>query len=160
MATIEKTIDVAVPVSVAYDQWTQFEEFPKFMEGVVEVKQIDDKHLQWTAEVGGERHTWMAETVEQVPDRVIAWRSIDGVPNTGRVEFEPIENGTRIDIEMEYEPEGFKETVGAMLGVDGSHVEEDLERFKDLVESRQSPTGSWRGRIEAGEVVEEDSSLR
>ena len=160
MATIEKSIDVGVPVSVAYDQWTQFEEFPKFMEGVVEVRQIDDKHLQWTAEVGGERHSWMAEIVEQQPDRVIAWRSVDGVPNSGRVEFEPIENGTHVEVDMEYEPEGFKEAVGALLGVDGGQVEEDLERFKDLVESRQAPTGAWRGRIESGEVVEEDSSLR
>ena len=116
--------------------------------------QVDDKHLQWTAEIGGERHTWLAEIVEQIPDRVIAWRSVDGGPNSGRVEFEPIEDGTRIEVEMEYEPEGFKEAVGALLGVDGAQVEEDLERFKDLVESRPVPTGAWRGRIESGRVVE------
>jgi uncharacterized membrane protein len=154
MAKIEKSIDVGVPVSVAYDQWTQFEEFPTFMEGVVAVKQIDDKHLQWSAEIGGEQHTWTAEIVEQAPDRVIAWRSLDGVPNSGRVEFEPTENGTRIAVEMEYEPEGFKEAVGALLGVGGAQVEEDLERFRDLVESRPLPTGAWRGRIESGRVVE------
>jgi uncharacterized membrane protein len=160
MATIEKSIDVEVPVSVAYDQWTQFEQFPQFMEGIVDVKQIDDKHVQWTAEVGGERHQWQAEIVEQQPDRVIAWRSIEGVPNAGRVEFEPIDNGTRVKVEMEYEPEGFKESVGAMLGVDGGQVEEDLERFRDLVESRETPTGAWRGSIESGRVVEDDTTLR
>jgi uncharacterized membrane protein len=160
MATIEKSIDVEVPVSVAYGQWTQFEQFPQFMEGVVDVKQIDDKHLEWTAEVGGERHQWVAEIVEQTPDRVIAWRSIEGVPNSGRVEFEPIDQGTRVQVEMAYEPEGFKESVGAMLGVDGGQVEDDLERFKDLVESRQAPTGAWRGEIQSGRVVEDDRSTR
>jgi uncharacterized membrane protein len=154
MASIDRTIDLEVPVSVAYDQWTQFEEFPRFMEGVVDVRQVDDKHLQWTAEIGGERHTWMAEIVEQVPDRVIAWHSVDGVPNSGRVEFEPIDEGTRVHVGMEYEPEGFKEAVGALLGVDGAQVEEDLERVRDLVESRQLPTGAWRGRIDSGHVVE------
>jgi uncharacterized membrane protein len=158
MAKIQKSIDVEVPVSIAYDQWTQFEEFPKFMEGVVEVRQTDDKHVQWTAEVGGERHSWVAEIVEQEPDRVIAWRAIDGVPNTGRVTFEPIENGARASVEMEYEPEGFKEKVGAFLGIDEGQVEDDLERFKDLVESRELPTGAWRGSIESGSVVESDRS--
>ena len=157
MATIEKTIDVQVPVSVAYDQWTQFEQFPQFMEGVVSVKQLDDKHMQWTAEVGGERHQWQAEIVEQQPDRLIAWRSVDGIPNSGRVEFEPIDEGTRVTVEMEYEPEGMKEKVGAMLGIDGGQVEEDLERFRDLVESRETPTGAWRGTIESGEIVDRDT---
>jgi uncharacterized membrane protein len=161
MATIEKSIDVEVPVAVAYDQWTQFEQFPQFMEGIVDVKQLDDKHVQWTAEVGGERHQWQAEIVEQQPDRVIAWRSIDGVPNSGRVEFEPIDTGTRVRVEMEYEPEGLKESVGAMLGVDGGQVEDDLERFRDLVEGREIPTGAWRGSIESGRVVEgDDTSIR
>jgi uncharacterized membrane protein len=159
MATIEKSIDVEVPVSVAYDQWTQFEQFPQFMEGVVDVRQLDDKHLQWTAEVGGERHQWQAEIVEQQPDRLIAWRSTDGIPNSGRVEFEPIEEGTRVKVEMEYEPEGMKEKVGSMLGVDGGQVEEDLERFRDLVENREVPTGAWRGKIESGRVVDDDSSI-
>jgi uncharacterized membrane protein len=157
MATIEKTIDVQVPVSVAYDQWTQFEQFPQFMEGVVSVEQLDDKHMQWTAEVGGERHQWQAEIVEQQPDRLIAWRSIDGIPNSGRVEFEPIDEGTRVKVEMEYEPDGMKEKVGAMLGIDGGQVEEDLERFRDLVESRETPTGAWRGTIDSGEVVDRDT---
>ncbi len=94
MATIEKSIDVEVPVSAAYDQWTQFEEFPKFMEGVVAVKQLDDSHVRWVAEIAGERQEWDAEIVEQEPDRVIAWRSTDGLVNRGRVEFLPIATGT------------------------------------------------------------------
>ena len=106
MATIEKSIDVGVPVSVAYGQWTQFEEFPQFMSGVKEVRQLDDTHVHWVAEIGGEVREWDAEIVEQKPDRVIAWRSVGGTPNAGRVEFEPIDRGTRITIEMEHEPEG------------------------------------------------------
>jgi uncharacterized membrane protein len=110
------------------------------------------------AEIGGERHEWDAEIVEQKPDRVVAWRSVGGTPNSGRVEFEPIDDGTRISVEMEYEAEGVKESVGAALGFDGAKVEEDLERFRDLVEERQAPTGSWRGKIESGDVVRDDSS--
>ena len=158
MATIEKSIDVGVPVSVAYDQWTQFEQFPRFMDGVVEVKQIDDKHVHWVAEVGGERREWDAEIVEQQPDRVVAWRSVGGTPNSGRVEFEPIDEGTRISVEMEYEAEGVKEKVGSALGFDEGQVEEDLERFRQLVEERQAPTGAWRGEIDSGDVVREDTS--
>ena len=108
MATIEKSIDVEVPVSAAYDQWTQFEEFPKFMEGVVAVKQLDDRHVRWVAEIAGERQEWDAEIVEQEPDRVIAWRSTDGLVNRGRVEFLAIATGTRVNVAMEYEPEGIK----------------------------------------------------
>lgn len=156
MAKIEKTIEVGVPVSVAYGQWTQFEEFPRFMEGVVSVEQTDDKHLRWVVEVKGERREWTAEIVEQEPDRVIAWRSEAGAPTSGRVEFVPTTTGTEVRVEMEYDPEGFKEAVGAFFGLDEHQVEEDLERFRDLVESRGTSTGEWRGRIEAGQVVERD----
>ena len=157
MATIEKSIEVGVPVSVAYDQWTQFEEFPEFMTGIVEVKQIDDAHLHWVADVQGEREEWDAEIVEQEPDRVIAWRSTSGVANHGRVEFEPIDSGTRVSVAMEYDPEGLKETIGALFGVDGNQVGNDLERFRELVEAREVPTGAWRGGIESGNVVEGDA---
>lgn len=156
MATIEKSIDVEVPVSTAYGQWTQFEEFPQFMEGVVSVSQIDDSHVRWVAEVGGERKQWDAEIVEQEPDRVIAWRSTGGLQNHGRVEFLPTSEGTRVSVSMEYEPDGFKESAGAMLGMDGGQVENDLERFKELVEGRGTPTGNWRGEIDSAEVVEDD----
>jgi uncharacterized membrane protein len=156
MATIEKSIDVGVPVSVAYDQWTQFEEFPQFMTGVLEVKQLDDSHVRWIADVEGERKEWEAEIVEQEPDRVVAWRSVGGLANSGRVEFEPIEAGTRVSVEMEYDPDGMMESFGALVGLDGRQVEGDLERFRDLVEARELPTGGWRGTIASGEVVEED----
>ncbi|HET9243038.1 MAG TPA: SRPBCC family protein [Gaiella sp.] len=159
MATIEKSIDVGVPVSVAYGQWTQFEEFPQFMSGVKEVRQLDDTHVHWVAEIGGEVREWDAEIVEQQPDRVIAWRSLGGTPNAGRVEFEPIDRGTRVRVEMEHEPEGMKERVGAFFGADEGQVEEDLERFRELVEDREVPTGEWRGRVESGRVVEDDRSL-
>ena len=156
MATVEKTIDVNVPVSAAYDQWTQFEEFPRFMEGVVSVKQIDDSHVHWIAEVNGERHEWDAEIVDQEPDRVIAWRSTGGLRNSGRVEFLPIAEGTRVSVTMEYEPAGIKETVGAAIGIDSGQVGSDLERFKDFVENRDLPTGAWRGEISDGDLVEGD----
>ena len=159
MAAIEKSIEVAVPVSMAYDQWTQFEEFPQFMSGIVDVRQLDDSHVRWTAEVGGERKHWEAEIVEQKPDRVIAWRSVAGLPNSGRVAFEPTDRGSRVTVEMEYDTEGMKESAGALLGIDQGQVEEDLERFRELVESREVPTGGWRGSIEAGRVVEDDTSF-
>jgi uncharacterized membrane protein len=159
MATVEKSIDVHVSVSAAYDQWTQFEQFPQFMEGIVSVRQIDDSHLHWVAEVGGQREEWDAEVVEQEPDRVIAWRSTNGLTNTGRVEFTPIDTGTRVTVEMEYEPEGIKESAGALLGFDEGQVEEDLERFKELVENREVPTGAWRGEVQGGQVVRDDTTL-
>jgi len=154
MATVEKTIDVNVPVSTAYRQWTQFEEFPKFMEGIVSVKQIDASHLRWVAEIRGERQEWDAEIVTQDPDRLIAWRSTSGLTNNGRVEFEPIADGTRVHVEMNYDPEGMKESVGAALGLDGGQVKDDLERFKHLVEEGDVPTSAWRGEISSGHVVE------
>jgi uncharacterized membrane protein len=156
MATVEKSIEVDVPVSTAYDQWTQFEEFPRFMEGVVSVRQLDDKRLHWIAEVNGEREEWDAEIVRQEPDRIIEWRSTSGAMNHGRVEFVPAEASTRVEVAFEYDPEGAKERIGAFLGFDEAQVEDDLERFKELVESREVPTGSWRGEIQGGSVVESD----
>ena len=156
MATIEKSIDVGVPVSVAYDQWTQFEEFPQFMDGIVEVKQLDDTHLHWVADIDGERKEWKAEVIEQEPDRVVAWRSVEGLENSGRVEFEPIDSGTRVSVAMQYDAEGVKESIGALFGVDGRQVANDLESFRELVEAREVPTGAWRGTVESGDVVDSD----
>jgi uncharacterized membrane protein len=155
MATINAAVEASVPVSVAYDQWTQFEEFPQFMEGVVEVRQLDDKTTHWVAEVGGEREEWDAEIVEQQPDRVIAWRSLGGVEHAGRVTFEPTDEGTRVSVQMEWEPSGMKESAGAAMGLDERRVEKDLERFRDLVETRGTPTGAWRGEIDSGRVVDD-----
>ena len=154
MARIEEAIVVEVPVSTAYNQWTQFEEFPKFMEGVESIKQIDDTRLHWVAEIGGKREEWDAEIVEQVPDRKIAWRALDGHQNSGTVTFEPLgDNQTRVNVVIEHETEGLTETLGSALGMDSRKVKGDLERFKELVESRGVETGAWRGEVEQGERV-------
>jgi uncharacterized membrane protein len=153
VASITKDIDVAVPVRTAYNQWTQFETFPHFMEGVKEVRQLDDKRLEWRAEIGGQEETWEAEIVEQVPDRKIAWRSVSGTPTAGTVLFEPIDDGhTRIMLTMEYEPQGLTESIGSALGFDDRKVDGDLKRFKTLVESRGVEAGGYRGEIEGGQV--------
>lgn len=152
MATVEKTIEVEVPVRTAYNQWTQFEEFPRFMEGVKEVRQLDDTHLQWHAEIAGKDEQWEAEITSQVPDEKIAWRSLDGAENVGIVTFHPIENGkTEVHLRIEYEPEGLVENAGDLLGFVSRRVAGDLERFKDFVEA-QGETGAWRGHVHAGEV--------
>jgi uncharacterized membrane protein len=154
MARIEAAIVVEVPVTTAYNQWTQFEEFPKFMDGVESVKQIDDTRLLWVAEVGGKREEWDAEIVEQVPDRKIVWRALDGHHNSGTVMFEPLgDNQTRITVVMEHEAEGLTETLGSALGMDSRQVKGDLERFKELVESRGVESGAWRGEVHEGERV-------
>jgi uncharacterized membrane protein len=154
MARVEESTEVNVPVSTAYNQWTQFEEFPKFMEGVESVQQIDDTHLKWVAEVGGKRHEWTAEILEQKPDKKVAWRALEGHDNSGTVIFEPLDqNRTGINVVMEHETEGLTETLGSALGADSRRVKGDLERFKDLVESRGAETGAWRGEVEQGQRV-------
>ena len=149
MATIEESIEVGVPVTTAYNQWTQFEEFPEFMEGVESVQQIDDTHLLWTAEVGGTREEWRAEITEQTPDQRIAWRATEGKTNAGVVTFHRIDDSTtRIMLQMDWEPEGMKESVGSAVGSDSRRVKGDLERFKEMIERRGTPTGAWRGEVE------------
>jgi uncharacterized membrane protein len=150
--TIKESIDVAVPVATAYNQWTQFEEFPKFMEGVESVQQTDDTHLRWVAEVGGERREWQAQIVEQVPDEKVAWQATGGDGPNGIVTFEPLgEARTMITVEMSYEPEGLKETLGAKIGLDSRQVKEDLQRFEQLVEALGQETGAWRGEVHSGQ---------
>jgi uncharacterized membrane protein len=152
METIKETIEVSVPVSTAYNQWTQFEDFPKFMEGVKSVEQLDDTHLRWVAEVSGETRDWQAEIVEQAPDQRIAWRAVDVNGPNGLVTFEPLgESTTLVTVEMSYEPDGLKEQLGAKIGLDTRQVKEDLERFKTLVETMGSETGAWRGEVHAGD---------
>jgi uncharacterized membrane protein len=146
--TIEQTIDVNVPVHTAYNQWTQFEEFPSFMEGVESVTQLDDRHLRWVAEVGGETREWQAEIVAQEPDRRIAWRATDGKDNAGVVTFQPVDQATtRVEVQMQWEPEGMKEKAGSMVGMDDRRVKGDLERFKDMIEKRGVESGAWRGDV-------------
>ncbi len=151
MASIKESIEVDVPIQTAYNQWTQFEEFPRFMKGVESVRQVDDAHLRWAAEIGGKRHEWDAEITHQEPDRRIAWRSTDGKVSSGDVSFEAIDGSrTRVAVDMSYDPEGLLETLGSAVGADDVRVKVDLERFKDLIEGRGEATGAWRGKIRGG----------
>ena len=154
MAEVSETIEVNVPVSVAYNQWTQFEDFPQFMENVESVTQIDETHLHWVAEVGGRRAEWDAEITYQDPDRHVAWRSIDGKDTAGAVEFKPLgDDRTELKVRFSWEVEGAAEAIGSAVGVDDRGVKADLNRFKELVESRGAPTGAWRGEVREGEVT-------
>jgi uncharacterized membrane protein len=149
MASVTKSVDVQVPVSTAYNQWTQFETFPQFMEGVKDVDQIDDKRLHWRAEVGGKEQEWDARITEQLPDNRIAWTSTSGDMNAGAVDFHRISDDmTRITLTIDYDPQGFLESVGDALGFMDRRVDGDLKRFKQFIESRGSETGGWRGTIE------------
>jgi uncharacterized membrane protein len=146
--TIDTTIEVDVPVRTAYDQWTQFESFPEFMEGVEEVHQITAARTLWRTAIGGVKREFHAEITEQVPDRLIAWRAVDGPDQGGVVTFEPTESGgTRITLEMDYEPEGLAEKAGDKLGIISRRVKGDLESFKTFIEGRQVETGAWRGEV-------------
>ncbi len=149
MATVEKSIDVNVPVQTAYNQWTQFEEFPRFMSGVEQVQQLDDTRLHWKAEVAGKDKEWDAEITEQTPDQRIAWTSTTGAKNAGVVTFHHISDSqTRIMLQMDVDPEGPIENAGTALGFLDRQVQGDLERFKEFIESRGSETGAWRGEVE------------
>ncbi|HET6383817.1 MAG TPA: SRPBCC family protein [Armatimonadota bacterium] len=153
MAHIEKTIHVNVPVNTAYNQWTQFEEFPKFMDGVHEVRQLDDRRLHWQAAVGGREKEWDAEIIEQIPDQTVAWRSMSGAANGGRVSFARLDaQSTEVTLRMDYDPDGFLESAGDALGFVSRQVEGDLQRFKEFIEQRGSETGAWRGVIHGAEV--------
>ena len=149
MAEIIETIDVEVPVRTAYDQWTQFEEFPSFMEGVERVQQLDDTHLRWEAEVAGKHATWDAEITEQHPDERVAWKATGGKGHAGVVTFHRLsDEQTRVTVQMDWQPEGVTENIGAALGMDDRQVRKDLTRFKELIESRGVASGAWRGDVD------------
>jgi hypothetical protein len=149
MTKVEHRILVNVPVSVAYNQWTQFEDFPHFMGGIKKVTQLSDDRLEWVAEIAGVRRKWEATILEQVPDRKVAWAATEGATNAGEVTFEDIGGGqTSVRLTLEYEPEGLVEEVGDKLNVVESRTKKDLERFKELVESEGYASGAWRGTIE------------
>ena len=153
MDSIEKSITVDVPVRTAYNQWTQFESFPSFMEGVEEVRQLTDKRLHWRAEIAGKTEEWDAEIMEQTPDQRVSWRSTSGAHNAGTVSFQPMgANQTQVTLRMEYKPEGVVEKVGSALGFVDGRVKGDLERFKKFIEARGVETGAWRGEIHSGQV--------
>jgi uncharacterized membrane protein len=147
--TIEQSIDLDVPVRAAYDQWTRFEEFPTFMSNVEEIRQLDDRHLHWVADLGGSRHEWDAEITEQLPDARVAWKNTDGKDNAGVVTFHKLDDDrSRIMVQIDVVPEGVKEKVGAAINAPDRQVKGDLERFKELVESKGAQaTGGWRGEV-------------
>jgi carbon monoxide dehydrogenase subunit G len=155
MATqVEKTIEVEVPVHTAYNQWTQFEDFPQFMGGVDRVEQVSDALTHWVAQIGGVRREWDAAILEQVPDRKVAWAATSGATNAGAVYFESLgPTRTLVRLNLEYEPEGLVETVGDFLNVVQRQAQADLERFKQFIESRGTPTGGWRGAVNEAGIV-------
>jgi uncharacterized membrane protein len=148
MSTIEESVEVGVPVRTAYNQWTQFEEFPRFMEGVKEIRQLDDTTTHWRAEVGGVEREFDAKITEQTPDERVAWTATTEPEQAGVVTFHRIDDGrTRIMLQMDFEPGGVTEKVGDALGFVKRRVKGDLERFKDLIESRGTESGAWRGDV-------------
>ncbi len=149
MSTVEESIEINVPVRTAYDQWTQFETFPQFMEGVTAVQQLDDTHLHWVADIGGVHREWDAEITEQHPDERVAWRAREGADNAGVVTFHKLsDTKTKVMLQLEFDPEGFTEIAGDKLGFVKRRAVGDLERFKDFIEGRGSETGAWRGEVE------------
>ena len=153
MSMVTETIEVDVPVRVAYNQWTQFEEFPEFMGGIQRVDQIDDTHLHWVASIAGVTREWNAMITEQVPDRRIAWTNTDGATNNGAVTFTTKGPATtKVTLELDFDPEGVVEMVGDTLGLVGGQARADLERFREFVTTRGTATGGWRGGVPGGMI--------
>jgi uncharacterized membrane protein len=149
MATIEQAIEVQVPVRTAYNQWTQFEEFPRFMEGVEEVRQLDDTHLHWVADIDGFKREWDAEITEQIPDERVAWTSRSGAHNAGAVTFHRLDDShTKVMVQLEFDPSGIVEQAGDKLGFVSRRTKADLERFREYIEERGTETGAWRGEVD------------
>ncbi|MFL6089688.1 MAG: SRPBCC family protein [Aeromicrobium sp.] len=154
MSVIEKSIEVDVPRRTAYDQWTQFESFPEFMEGVEDVRQIDDSHLHWKGEIAGVEREWDAEIVHQEPDERVTWRATSGAKNDGTVSFGSINpERTQVTLRLDFEPEGFAEKAADVLHIVDLRVDKDLHNFKRFIEERETETGAWRGSVKpTGEV--------
>ena len=151
VASVTKSIDVHVPISQAYNQWTQFETFPEFMGGVENIRQLDDRHLHWKVSIGGQEREFDAEVTEQHPDERVAWKSTDGKTHAGVITFHRLdEHTTRVTAQIDWEPDGLVEKAGAAVGVDDRQVKADLARFKEFIEQRGAETGSWRGDVQAG----------
>ncbi len=149
MSTTQQSIQIDLPVRTVYNQWTQFEDFPHFMEGVEKVNQIDDVNLHWVAEILGQHREWDAKITEQIPDERVAWTNTDGTTNAGVVTFHRIDdNTTKIMLQMEFDPDGFAEKAADALGLVKSRTKGDLERFKTFIEERGQETGAWRGEVD------------
>jgi uncharacterized membrane protein len=148
MSVIEKSIEVDVPRRTAYDQWTQFESFPEFMEGVEHVRQLDDSHLHWEGEIAGVKREWDAEIVHQEPDERITWRATSGTKNDGTVSFGAVgPDRTQVTMRLDFEPEGLAEKTADVLHLVDLQVSRDLHNFKDFIEQREAETGAWRGSV-------------
>ncbi|GAA0652292.1 SRPBCC family protein [Streptomyces thermocarboxydovorans] len=152
MSTVKETVDVEVPVGTAYNQWTLFEEFPHFMEGVEEVRQIDDRHNHWTTKIGGVRREFDTEIVDQLPDERITWRTTSGdVQQKGSVRFQRVDDShTRVELVMDVEPSGIAEKAADMTGTIDRRIKGDMQRFKKFIEKQGGESGGWRGRITPG----------
>lgn len=149
MSTIEESVEVRAPLRTVYNQWTQYEDFPSFMEGVESVRQLDDRHVHWVASFGGARREWDAEIAEQHPDERVAWYATDGTANAGAVTFHRLDDDTtRVMLQLDFDPDGIVEQVGDKLGLVRRRAAGDLERFKAFIESRGEETGAWRGDVE------------
>jgi uncharacterized membrane protein len=149
MSTVVESVDVEVPVDVAYNQWTQFETFPQFMDGVKDVRQLDDTHNHWVTKIGGVEREFDTEITEQHPDERVAWKSTDGTTHAGVVTFHRLGDAqTRVTVQLEWEPGDLTEKAGAVLGLDEHRVKSDLQRFKAFIESRGNESGAWRGEVE------------
>ncbi|MEV6997775.1 SRPBCC family protein [Streptomyces sp. NPDC093982] len=152
MSTVKETVEVEVPVGTAYNQWTQFQEFPNFMEGVEEVRQLDDSHNHWTTKIGGVRREFDTEIVDQLPDERITWRTVSGdTQQKGSVRFQRVDDThTRVELVMDVEPSGAAEKAADMTGTIDRRIKGDMRRFKEYIEHRGIESGSWRGRITPG----------
>lgn len=154
MGDVTHAVDVNTDVRTAYNQWTQFEDFPRFMEGVERVEQLDDRHLRWHVDIAGIDREFEAEITEQSPDQRIAWRSRTGVDQGGVVTFHPLnDDQTRVTLQMQFEPEGAAEQIGDKMGLVSARAQGDLERFKEFIEERGHETGAWRGEIDRDQVT-------
>jgi len=151
MSQVQESVDVQVPVRTAYNQWTQFESFPHFMDGVLEITQLDDKRNHWVTKVGGVQREFDTEITEQHPDERVAWKSIGGdTEHAGVVTFHRLsDDETRVMIQIDWQPSGLIEKAGAALGVDDHRVKADAKRFKTFIEERGTETGAWRGEVDA-----------
>jgi uncharacterized membrane protein len=149
MSTVKETVEVDVPVHTAYNQWTQFESFPDFMEGVEQVRQLDDRHNHWTTKIGGVRREFDTEIVDQLADERITWRTTSGdTAQKGSVRFQRLDDmHTKVELVMDVEPSGPAEKTADMLGVLDRRIKGDMKRFKQYIEQRGGESGAWRGRI-------------
>ena len=153
MGSYTHSIDVNRPVRTCYNQWTQFEDFPQFMEGVLSVRQQDDAHLMWDVDIAGVSRQFNATITEQMPDERIAWTTTDGPYQAGVVTFHRLSNDScRVTLQMDFEPQGMAEKAGDMLGIVRGRIEGDLRRFKEFIEDEGYETGAWRGRVQGGQV--------